>query len=129
MPGNVEYSLVAVTADLHQLARDFHAIAGELWAESRRWAYLPGRGRWERAATGCEVLSQRCAIDAVTGGQWERLDAVTRATEQLRAARLTLHIAVQQGELFNAHRVAPIPARLFEPPEPLAWGSGKREST
>jgi hypothetical protein len=116
MPGGAEWGMVAVTGRLHELARDLHSAAGDLYAESRRWSYPRGRQKWADAASTCEVMSQRAEIDAISGGYWERFDAMHRATEELVAARCMVHMAVQAGELWNDHRQRPIPERFFDDP-------------
>ena len=112
MPGGFDWGLVAVTTDLSNESRELAQLAWEFRREARSWSHPGGRGELERIARELVDHSQLAALETSRGDYWTRRDALRRAVAMRSAARLSLRLWWERGELWNSHRLRPVPATI-----------------
>lgn len=111
-PGGAEWGLVAVTVDLGDASRTLGQLAFDFRQEARSWTHPAGRGQLEDIASELTTQAQAAALASSAGDYWERFDALKLAHARIAAARYTLRLWWQRGELWNSHRVRPVPASI-----------------
>ena len=112
MSARADWGMVSVTEGLMQAARDLSQLAYEFRQESRSWTHPAARTQLEDQAAELVTMSQQAALASSTGDYWTRLAAVRLAEEQVGAAHTTLRLWFQRGELWNEHRLRPVPATV-----------------
>jgi hypothetical protein len=107
-----EWGMVSVTEDLMAAARELSQLASEFRTEARAWTHPAARAELGRMGAELVTMSQAAAIASSSGDYWDRLEAVQLAQAQLAAGRLTLRKWFDRGELWNSHRLRPVPASI-----------------
>lgn len=101
-----------VREDLNRWAQYLANLASDYRMEQRSWSLPEARDRLGRMAADVLDQSQLAALEATRGDYWSQLDALNRAEGYAAAAQLTLARWWQQGELWNNHRIRPMPASV-----------------
>lgn len=107
-----EWGLVTVTEDLITASRQLSALASDFQTEARAWTHPAGRAQLEQLALTVADWSQLAALESGRGDYWSRLEALRLATARREVSQLGLAQWWQRGELWNAHRLRPVPASV-----------------
>jgi hypothetical protein len=107
-----EWGLVTVTEDLSAEAARLGQLADDFEHEARNWPHPSAQSHLALAASDIRELAQVAAMAAMTGDYWSRWNALQTALEQRRAGAQLLREWWQKGELWNSHRMRPIPASI-----------------
>lgn len=112
MSANPEWGLVTVTEDLMAASRDLAQLAWEFGQEARSWTVPAGREQLQLLQAHLTTWAQEAALASAQGDYYTRLEAVQLAHHRREAARLSLRTWWERGELWNSHRLRPIPASI-----------------
>lgn len=111
-PGGAEWGMVAVTEDLMEQSRELAQLAWEFRQEARSWTIPAAKVELEAIAAHITSWAQTAALETTRGDYWARFDALQDALGQAQAARVALREWWQRGELWNSHRLRPVPATV-----------------
>jgi len=107
-----EWGLVALTDDLQQLSRDLSQLAWEFGQEARGWSVPNARDQLAELQAHLTTWAQEAALASAQGDYWHRFDAFQLALHRRAAARASLRRWWEKGELWNSHRLRPMPASI-----------------
>lgn len=111
-PLGAEWGLVAVTEDLMAASRDLAQLSWEFGQEAKGWTVPAGREQLELLQRHLTTWAQEAALASATGDYYSRLDALQLAHHRREAAQLALRRWWETGELWNSHRVRPVPSSI-----------------
>lgn len=111
-PGGAEWGLVALTEDLMQASRQLSMLAWDFRQEARAWGHPAARHLLEDQAAELVSAAQAAALASMTGDYYSRMEAMASAVGMHSAGQIQLRRWFQRGELFNEHRMRPVPASL-----------------
>lgn len=113
-PLGAEWGMVTVTEDLMELSRDLAQLAWDYRQEARGWTHRELRESLEDRATTLTSWAQQAALESTRGDYCTRYAALQQAIGQREAARISLRHIFEAGELWNSHRIRPVPASIRE---------------
>lgn len=111
-PGGVEWGLVSVTTDLAEAARALAQLSWQFRQEARGWTHPSALAQLDDVQRQLTGWSQEAALASSSGDYHSRLEAVQLAQGRVNAAKHTLALWWARGELFNEHRLRPVPAGI-----------------
>jgi len=111
-PLGAEWGLVTVTEDLMGTSRDLAQLAWEFGQEARSWTVPAGKEQLQLLQAHLTTWAQEAALASAQGDYYTRYDALQLAIHRRAAAQLSLRRWWETGELWNSHRVRPVPASI-----------------
>lgn len=104
--------LEAVTRALERESQELAIIAHDFLQERRNWTHPAGRAELARAAMDVTDWAQLAALESNRGDYWSKLDALQAAEARRDVALKSLLEWWRRGELWNGHRLRPVPGSV-----------------